>query len=65
MKHFMTPRTGAANLRAFFRAQAIDRMRHHADRTASLQCGLQREKARRDYLGGADANASFRILRAR
>jgi predicted RNA polymerase sigma factor len=65
MKHFPLPRTDAANLTAFFRARAIDRMRRRADQTASLQRGLDRDNAQRQRSDRAEPSASFWILHAR
>ena len=65
MSFLTTPRTDAANLIAFFRARALDRMRQQADSAASLQRGLDREHARHNRLDRADTTASFWILHAR
>ena len=65
MKLLSTPRTDAANLIAFFRARAIDRMRRQADSAASLQRGLDRDNARHNRLDRADTSPSFWILHAR
>ncbi len=65
MKFLTTPRSDAANLIAFFRARAIDRMRRQADRAASLQHGLDRDQARHNRLDRADTSTSFWILHAR
>jgi predicted RNA polymerase sigma factor len=68
MKHFTSPRADAANLIAFIRARAIDRMRRQADGAASLQRGLDRDNARRNRINQADTTAttaSFWILHAR
>ncbi len=65
MNVLTTPRTDVATLMAFFRARAIDRLRRHADSTASLQRGFHQEHARRNRLSQADTTASFWILHAR
>jgi predicted RNA polymerase sigma factor len=65
MNVLTAPRTDAANLIAYFRARAIDRMRRRADRAASLQRGLDQENPRRNRLNQADTTDSFWILHAR
>lgn len=65
MKFLMMSRTDAANVITFFLARAIDRMRRHADSTAALQRGLDRDNARHNHINQADTTASFWILYAR
>jgi predicted RNA polymerase sigma factor len=63
MKHFTTPRTDAADLIAFFRARAVDRMRRSADRTAWFRRRRERENAHRSM--SAPPLSSCWILHAR
>jgi hypothetical protein len=65
MNFLTTLRTDAANLIAFFRARAIDRMRRRADSAAEFQRALDREHARHNRLDQADTSTSFWILHAR
>jgi hypothetical protein len=65
MKDFTMPRVDAAGLTSFFRARSIERMRRSADRTASLQRGIERDDALRDRIRHAETTTTFWILHAR
>jgi predicted RNA polymerase sigma factor len=67
MKYFATPRRDAADLAAFFRARAIDRLRRKADNAAALKRNLDRDAQLRDRLRHEDSpgTSQFWILHAR